>query len=51
MSRAVTTIGENWQRVCRLWSLDPLLWSPCVIGQTIIFLPCDFYLLSSFFLA
>jgi len=26
-----------------------LLWSPYVIGQTIIFLPCDFYLLSSFF--
>ena len=25
-----------------------LLWSPCVIGQTIIFLPCDFYLLFSF---
>jgi len=24
------------------------LWSPCVIGQTIIFLPCGFYL-SSFF--
>jgi len=26
-----------------------LLWSPYVIGQTIIFLPCYFYLLSSFF--
>jgi len=26
------------------------LWSPYIIGQTIIFLPCDFYLLS-FFLA
>ena len=26
------------------------LWSPYVIGQTIIFLPCDFYLLSFFFL-
>ena len=25
------------------------LWSPYVIGQTIIFLPCDFYLLSFFF--
>ena len=25
-----------------------LLWSPYVIGQTIIFLPCDFYLLSIF---
>jgi len=30
------------------------LWSPYLIGQTIIFLPCDFYLsffLSSFFLS
>jgi len=26
-----------------------LLWSPYVIGQTIIFLPCDFYLLLFFF--
>jgi len=26
---------------------DLVLWSPYVIGQTIIFLPCDFYLLSS----
>jgi len=25
-----------------------LLWSPYVIGQTIIFLPCDFFLLSFF---
>ena len=24
------------------------LWSPYIIGQTIIFLPCDFYLLSFF---
>ena len=30
--------------------LDSFLWSPYVIGQTIIFLPRDFYLLlSSFF--
>jgi len=33
------------------WSLitanENSLWSPYVIGQTIIFLPCDFYLLSS----
>jgi len=28
-----------------------LLWPPYVIGQAIIFLPCGFYLLSSFFLA
>jgi len=27
-----------------------LLWSPYVIGQTIIFLPCDFYLSLFFFL-
>jgi len=27
----------------------PFLWSPYVIGQTIIFLPCDFYLSSFFF--
>ena len=26
------------------------LWSPYVIEQTMIFLPCDFYLLSFFFL-
>jgi len=26
-----------------------LLWPPYVIGQAIIFLPCDFYLLSIFF--
>ena len=26
-----------------------LLWSPYVIGQTIIFLPCDFYLSFFFF--
>jgi len=30
---------------------DILLWSPYVIGQTIIFLPCDFYLSFFFFLA
>jgi len=30
--------------------LYPFLWSPYVIGQTIIVLPCDFYLLSFFFL-
>jgi len=29
----------------------PFLWSPYVIGQTVIFLPCDFYLLSFFFLS
>ena len=43
----------------RPWHVRPLQgrhsftdwWSPYVIGQTIIFLPCDFYLLSSFFLS
>ena len=29
-------------------SSNLLLWSPYGIGQTIIFLPCDFYLLSFF---
>jgi len=28
---------------------DGYLWSPYVIGQTTIVLPCDFYLFSSFF--
>ena len=31
-------------------TFDSLLWSPYVIAQTIIFLPCDFYLSSFFFL-
>jgi len=36
---------------CCLWPLVLLLlWSPYVIGQTIIFLPCDFYLSFFFFL-
>jgi len=34
---------------CRRRKTRYCLWSPYVIGQTIIFLPCDFYLLSSFF--
>ena len=34
----------TWQ----LWFLY-LLWSPCVIGQTITFLPCSFFLSSIFF--
>jgi len=33
----------------RTWTDLRLLWSPYVIGQTIIFLSCDFYLSSSFF--
>jgi len=31
------------------WMLRELLWSPYVIGQTIIYLPCGFYLSSSCF--
>jgi len=31
--------------------VNDFLWSPYVIGQTIIFLPCDFFLLLSFFFA
>jgi len=44
---------SKWQH-CKLIIGDDFLWSPYVIGQTIIFLPCDFYLSSSsffFFLA
>jgi len=36
--------GSPGQRAVE-WLL--LLWSPCVIRQTIIFLPCDFFLVSS----
>ena len=32
-----------------LWFFSTFLWSPYVIGQTIIFLPCDFYLSFFFF--
>jgi len=32
-----------------LYLCDCLLWSPYVIGRTIIFLPCDFYLSFFFF--
>jgi len=38
--------------VCVLGCLASIfwyLWLPCVIGQAIIFLPCNFYLLSFFF--
>ena len=52
------SIGWKGWRECPAWAkcnlrLPCLLWSPCVIGQTIIFLPCDFYLcffVLSFFL-
>ena len=39
------SIGIN--SVFAFWAF--LLWSPYVIGQTITFLPCGFYLLLSFF--
>ena len=48
----------HWNRIDRVTDIFVLLkhyclWSPYVIGQTIIFLPCDFFLLlsssSSFF--
>jgi len=32
-----------------IFAENEFLWSPYVIGQTIIFLPCDFYLSSFFF--
>jgi len=43
-----------WQFFYCIWfdgrrCIDDWLWSPYVIGQTIIFLPCDFYLFSSSF--
>jgi len=36
-------------RSCRSTYHLALLWPPCVIGQAIIFLPCGFFLLLSFF--
>jgi len=42
---------ENWYQpthsACIVYLVSCLLWSPYVIGQTIIFLPCGFFLLSS----
>jgi len=35
-------------RFVQIFEILLLLWSPYVIGQTIIFLPCGFYLLSFF---
>jgi len=38
-------------QICKVNAIaDSLLWPPYGIGQAIIFLPCDFYLLLSFFL-
>ena len=44
---------KHWVIIEALAFIDrcKLLWPPYGIGQAIIFLPCDFYLLSSFFLA
>jgi len=41
--KAIEVVG-----VIAYFSVISLLWSPYVIGQTIIFLPCDFYLLFYF---
>ena len=41
-------INFLWPLYFRLL-ISMYLWSPCVIGQTIIFLPCGFYLSSFFF--
>jgi len=38
--------GQRRQGFCLI---STFLWSPYVIGHTIIFLPCGFFLLSSFF--
>ena len=38
------------RRSCAMVPRWRFLWSPYVIGQTIIFLPCDFYLSFFFFL-
>ena len=38
------------EKVVRWCADNEFLWSPYVIGQTIIFLPCDFYLSFFFFL-
>jgi len=50
-SEKVRQIALHIWNVCRcLVVFVALLWSPYVIGQTIIFLPCDFYLSIFFFL-
>jgi len=43
-TKPLTRVEKNGQLSCACL-LFVLLWLPCVIGQTIIFLPCDFYLL------
>ena len=53
-SSVVTTLafdgGSVFADVClSVCSFVCFSWSPYGIGQTIIFLPCDFYLLLSFF--
>jgi len=53
MKSGQSVLGKIWTGEELFKFLDviynTILWSPYVIGQTIIFLPCDFYLLSSFF--
>ena len=53
LQRRINRIRKLLISHCRMdmkQSLIAFLWSPYVIGQTIIFLPCDFYLLSFFLL-
>ena len=47
-------VVSEWENCGHLYMISEatggsILWSPYGIGQTIIFLPCDFYLLLSFF--
>ena len=45
---SVLTVVSGQRPRLMLTFFGTLLWSPYVIGQTIIFLPCYFYLLSIF---
>jgi len=40
--------GSMKQRIFFRLAIHALLWSPYGIGQTIIYLPCGFFFLSSF---
>ena len=49
LRRVLFIVSASPHGQCSYFSgVSVCLWWPCVIGQTIIFLPCDFYL-SSFF--
>jgi len=47
--RSTTWILRVWSQPRHSYIFQVSLWSPYVIGQTIIFLPCDFFLSSPFF--